>query len=543
MKRNIFPVFALAAAMVLIPSGLVAGDVHDLSSLREICPAGRSVKVDDTYLVGGVVISDWRSPNMELNPNVAADVVNTEVNDGTAYVQQEDASMGVRVVFREAGENRLCRYDGIVMDLKGCTLTREADPDRITIGQFAYSNVVSRTDGDRSSVPIKEKTIAELADADIYTYVSLRDVEMVFKNGGYTDVYEPYMQPLPQIQGDGYGVSGRMDGWAALVRDGAGSCMYMLVNTLCPWRRNPVPRGVGVLNGILVNTDMPRYGGCMGRYSIRPVDEADIAVTSRKSPWKLLTAWILDGSNGQKLDFEVMGEVDGLWKNGRKGDRVLNDAGTRAYLWTNSNSAIHVDSDLNATDGKDKGFVHDGAILFKGPTAGWYAFDKSGKAESNKSFFIEFPAKKVKGTAMCLSFSWSAGDQKMDHDWGFPANWTVMCSVDDGSWVRLRECATGKKVFSLRGQPYWDGKSAQAANGYYYRTGFDCGMGNQQRSFMLPKEAIGASKVVVRITPANSTMYSIRKHPEAPGECNVKIKQSFRGTTVIRFGEIKIEYR
>lgn len=367
---------------------------------------------------------------------------------------------------------------------------------------------------------------------------------MVFKNGGYTDIYEPYMQYLECIQGDHYAVSERMDGWAALVRDTEGSAIYMLVGTLCPWRRNLVPAGTGNLSGIIVNTNMPRYGGNMGRFSIRPVDEKDIAMPQKKnSPWKLLTGWIMDGSNGQKLTFELMGEVDGLWKNGKNGDRVLSDAGAKAYLWTDSNAAIHVDNDLNALDVSEKGFVHNGAILFKSPTTAWYSFDGAGTATGTKSFLMEFSGKKAKGTQMALSFSWSAGDQKMDHDWGFPVHWKVMCSVNDSEWIALRETATGQAKFSLRGQPYWDGKSALKANGHNYQTGFDCGMGNQQRSFLLPAEAIGAAKVVLRITPADSHMYSLRKVPSTSGETKDKVTRSFEGTTIIRFGEIKVEYK
>lgn len=282
----------------------------------------------------------------------------------------------------------------------------------------------------------------------------------------------------------------------------------------------------------------------MGRFSIRPVDEKDIAMPQKKnSPWKLLTAWIMDGSNGQKLTFEIMGEVDGLWKNGKSGDRVLSDAGTKAFLWTDSNADIHVDNDLNALDCTEKGFVHNGAILFKSPTTAWYSFDGSGTVTDTKSFLIEFSGKKAKGTQMALSFSWSAGDQRMDHDWGFPVHWKVMCSVNGSEWITMKESSSGKEWFSLRGQPYWDGKSALKANGHNYQTGYDCGMGNQQRSFLLPSEAIGADKVVLRITPADSFMYSLRKVPSTPGETKDKISRSFEGTTIIRFGEIKVEYR
>lgn len=282
----------------------------------------------------------------------------------------------------------------------------------------------------------------------------------------------------------------------------------------------------------------------MGRYCIRPVSEADIAIApSARSGWKTLTGWVLDGSNGANLFFEEGGETGDLNKEGRKDDKVLSDTGAKALLWTDSGSYIHVDNDLNAKDASTKGFVKDGAILFRGPSARWFSFGEDDKVSGKKSFFISFSPQKAKGTMMALSFSWSAGSQKIDEDWGFPANWEVLCSIDGGKWVRLTEVATGKKSIPLRPQPYWDGKSKLMNNGHQYRTGYDCGLGNQHRSFALPDEVFGADQVVLRLTPVNNNMYSIRKQPSTPGDNRVKITEAFGGRSVIRFGEIRIDYR
>ena len=69
----------------------------------------------------------------------------------------------------------------------------------------------------------------------------------------------------------------------------------------------------------------------------------------KKGPWKILTGWELDGTQGQQLEFELLGLQSGVWKNGKKGDRVVADVGkTTGFLWTDSDSFIHIGNDLNA---------------------------------------------------------------------------------------------------------------------------------------------------------------------------------------------------
>ena len=87
--------------------------------------------VDEDILIEGIVVSDYRSPNMELNPNLNYYSVDLEENDRTVYVEAADGSCGIRLRFDEASENRLARYDRVRLDLNGCRLTRTAAPDCI----------------------------------------------------------------------------------------------------------------------------------------------------------------------------------------------------------------------------------------------------------------------------------------------------------------------------------------------------------------------------------------------------------------------------
>ena len=269
-----------------------------LAGLREICAPGDTA-VLGAVKVSGIVVSDCGSPNMELNPNLKFDIVDVSLNERTAYIQEADGNCGVRIVFNEAEANTLKRYDKVVLNLEGGVLCHESNPDRITVRGLAASAVQERSAGTVADVAVKQKFISELTDSDIYTQVVLKDLEMVFKDGSYADIYEPYGQYCEPLHEGLYTINKRMDGWASLLRDGRGSTIYLLVNTKCPWRRTgkPLVAGTGPVTGIIVHTPMRRYGGDMGRFCIRPVDASDIGFSRKnKSSWKQLSGWCLDGT-------------------------------------------------------------------------------------------------------------------------------------------------------------------------------------------------------------------------------------------------------
>ena len=541
MKKSILVLLSVCITAVSVNAGTVA-------ALKQLCPPGESRVIKQDCIIEGVVISDFRSANIDLNPSVTANRLDYYNNDATAYIQDYDGQCGVRVVFSESSDNRLSRADRVKINAKGCLLERMESPDCITLQGLSWLSVVQSVPGSETDIVRKERNISELTDNDIYTFVSLNNLEFVFKNGSYSDINERHAAFCPAIHMGTCEVTGRMDGWASLLRDAQGSCIYMLVNMLCEWRRNGrgVPQGVGNVEGIIVHTPMRRYGGDMGRYSIRPLDESGVKIPrGRASNWKRLTAWVRDGSAGQTLVFEMLGEQSGLWQNGRKGDRVLNDDGPgKGFLWTDSDAFIHVGSDYNSLTAEKDGAVPNGAIVFKGSGAGWYSFDANGKAlPDTKSFFIEVDARKVKGDVMTLSFSWLAGTSSPEDNWGFPAQWIVQYSQDGNSWETMPEIATGNNIINLRAHPWMDKKIERL--GGMRRTGFDTALGMQQRSFLIPKDAIGKKTVLLRITPANDIYYAHRVDPKASVVDPTKtFSAKMTGTaSIIRFGEISIDYR
>ena len=95
------------------------------------------------------------------------------------------------------------------------------------------------------------------------------------------------------------------------MQDKSGDAIYMQINTLCQWRRkldvsaagnHGVPQGVGKLNGVVVsniNTHSGDIDGFIGKYSIRPIDESDVA-GENAIPWAsssartTIAAWNFD---------------------------------------------------------------------------------------------------------------------------------------------------------------------------------------------------------------------------------------------------------
>lgn len=322
----------------------------------------------------------------------------------------------------------------------------------------------------------------------------------------------------------------------------------MLVNTLCTWRRagRQMPQGTGTLSGVVVHTPMRRYGGDMGRYSIRPLDEGDIGVAKKKaSSYKRLTGWMTDGSAGPSLEFELLGSQGNLRDQGKSGDRILNDTGKgRGYLWTDSGAFVHVDGDYNAPGTEDKGFVSFGAIVFKAPTVDWYEWDNMGRMIGTKSFFVEFSTKKVQGEMICVSMELGAGNQDGNFSWNFPLEWKAEYSVDGGEYVPLKDAATGKDIFVMRSLPWWDKVIDGTGHTSRLYTPYDCGMGLQQRTFTLPASAFGKDKVVLRLSPASGHLSQIRSNPANDVRIeNSTVRRNCKQTTIIRFGTIVVDYK
>jgi hypothetical protein len=232
-------------------------------------PAG--IVTQDIY-IEGVIISDKGNPNMGQNANSAANkhVVDKTENSITSYIQSVDGKSGFRIRAKTGGDNIYGRNEVVKIWLKGVNLIKETNPSRTTIDQVQSINVMSKV---ASASPLLPRDIymKDLTDNDTYTYVKLKDVEISIPSGSFFNINEGYIA--------------RTDEYPLNVRDINGDSMYMLTNIDVPYRRDgtPVPQGSGTISGILVHEELPRYGGNIGKFSIRHITRDDIALQNDRN--------------------------------------------------------------------------------------------------------------------------------------------------------------------------------------------------------------------------------------------------------------------
>ncbi len=538
---------AVAIIATAAAQSISAQEVKTFEQVRAMVTEDKT-SITESVVIEGVVISDCDSPNMDQNHNVSTAKTDITHNMRTAYIQTPDGSLGFRLKFNAPEENGLYRYGTVKLDLKGATIVKEYNPERYTIRNLTTENVLSFVKGDASKVVRKEKHIKDLTDTDVYTFVTLKDVEFIFKDGSYTNIWEPYCikSELHNVAKP-YGVTSRMDGWASLLRDTDNKAIYMLVNTLCQWRRTgkPVPKGMVELSGVIVSSHVRRHGGNMGKFQIRPVDGNDIVPAKGKSPFKTIVGWFFEANNSAEANYELMGYKSGQhWKKEVKGDRLLPDVG-KGYMWTTSDSYFVLCPDFNDVSTAERGYIHAGAIAFEGPTTSWYLFDSNNKVVGTNSVFIEFSTAKISGTAMSLCFDFGAGKQSADSSWQYPAQWKVECCYDGRRWITLKDTATDQLITNLRPVPFWPSRLKLLTGDRSVKpTGYDCGMGLQQHTYALPPAVFGCDKVLLRITPATDKLAQIRSKPQSDmildkGVVTPHCKQ----TTFFRFGSLYVYYK
>ncbi len=521
-----------------------AGPIDELASCAK--PGYRPV-LKGQPLMELVVISDCMDANTALNPNITYMDVDITATVRTVYAQEADGSRGMRILFDMQSYNDLHKYDKIVLNVNGGRLRVNEKTGSVTVAGLTPLAIVSRQSGSETDVPLKVRNISELTDDDIFTLVTLKDMEFAFKDGAIVNIKENYGQYVEKYHKDyKKEVNSRMDGARAMMRDSRGNAIGMAVNTLCDWRRDGdgVPQGSGTITGVLTDEQMRRYGSNTGRYLIRPLAKSDIKIDSKKksSPWTMLTGLILDGFNGKVLDYEKAGPTDVP----QTGDRLLSDKGAKSYLWTDSGARTYTTSDWNNLTSARQGALWHGAVMFDCMAKDWFNWNNMGQAESSNSIFFEFSASKVKpGQMMQVCFEIAAGDVNMVNSWGYPARWMVQCSVDGGDWVTLQEACTGDESFSLRPLPCWCKRVNTGKYDKNFRTQYDFCLGSQGHVFNLPEEAAGKGKVVIRLTPASRMSYALRSNPHEPAEVQsgYDIDRASAAKSLISIGSIFIEYK
>lgn len=473
-------------------------------------------------LIEGFVVSDPTSENREHH---------AASNGKVMYFESLDGKYGFRCYIAKTKDvPNFPRYARMMLNLNGTTIERFG-ADRFSIKNLTSKAIVRQFAGNAAALPRKERYIHELTINDLYTYVTLKDCEFVFKDGSFSNVYENYSQ-RSKINKFG---NNMMDGWASLLCDKYGSRFYMYMNTKVPWRRDGsgVPQGAGDISGVLVYTWNARYGikDFFGVAAIRPMTRDDIQMSPEpeKSNFKSIAEWNWT-DNAAAFNTE---------KGQRKmisTEKILADVG-RGTVHSMVGGEVIRGRDYNnlrITDGTEfgskgsRGMVMQGAMQIKTKACNWWDWEKN----CGKGVEINFSTEGISGKNLIVAFSFGAGLISADTSLHFPVYWGVEYSIDNGkTFYRIAR----KSPFVLRSVPWW---YVNNVGGVTYPTSSEAGMGFTEHRVKLPADAFGCKNVIVRIVPIakNAATLAMSDTDKAA------LRPNLMTETYVSFGSVVVRY-
>ena len=253
------------------------------SDLMGVYATGKAI--EDYIILDGFVVSNPASGNSGENEQITTSSIDYTGSQRTIYLEAPDGSRGVQILLNDSADNIFKQFDRVQILLHGAVADLLEQPDRVSIKNVTKNMVVSQVAGTKSSIPVKEKYIGELTDADLYTYVTLKDVEIPMRKGALTPVNEGY------AIGTG---AHRLSKYPLLLRDINANHIYMYTNTVCVYRNDGtrLPYGSGKISGVVVHERFPRFEwrdgadpgemdddvtlGNIGRYQIRHQCKEDV---------------------------------------------------------------------------------------------------------------------------------------------------------------------------------------------------------------------------------------------------------------------------
>ena len=260
------------------------GVLKSFAEIRSTYPNGGEVTED--YILEGIVVSNTEGGNAGENEQISASAIDYTVSQRTVYVQSLDGKYGFSLLTETEEDNIFKQFNKVRVLLKGTEIYLFDNPAKYyQIKGVKKSMVASNVKAAESEIVVKQKHFNELTDDDIFTYVTLKDVEFPVRKGSICPINE------------GYSIAGKSDRIAKfplLVRDINGDSFYMYTNTVCTYRNNGtrVPQGSGNISGVIVHERFSRFEwkngmdlldmetdpelGNIGRYQIRHQTKSDI---------------------------------------------------------------------------------------------------------------------------------------------------------------------------------------------------------------------------------------------------------------------------
>lgn len=526
---NIFQKTVMMFVALVATATLSAATITPMHKVRDMAKEAKNLVVEQELLIEGYIVSKPGGANNDHNQQIHyASLKNYDL--ATVYVESLKADIGFRIRLSERKfASKFPRYARVVLSLKGVTL-RYAEPCSVTIEGIGEANIVNITQCSEADLPRKEKRIGELCDDDIFTYVTLKDCEIVFKDGAFSNVYERYVQITPINKRVKPNKS--MDGWATLLCDKEGGSIYSITNSLCRWRRDGegVPQGAGDMRGIISYLNFPRYGGdVFGRYVLRPMDKEDYAMNweAKSSNYRSIAEW--NWSDNSKAFNTEFGEMNSVTT-----ERILADEGKGKLRVTASSESIRGRDTNNPRVDAGKvegtkgfgGFVRYGALCIKTEAHNWWDW----KNDCGKGVEVEFSTKGLSGERLLFGFTFAAGEVSAETSYGHPVYWNVEYSLDGKKWMAI-EGSKPKKLCTLPW--HW----AKDVHGVHYDSVL-AGAGYTEHVVALPKSLFGKKRVLVRIVPVAKNAATLGYDYAENGA----LRHNSMVKTVVNFGSIVVRY-
>ena len=369
---------------------------YSFEELRAVLPSAGEQAFEGDFFEG-VIVADAGQKNMETNPMTSATSYDDNESAITNYVQSLDGKYGMRLKFATAADNTLKKGDKVKISLAGATLVREDNPVRYTLRGVSANTV---TVEENVQLTARQKTIAELTDEDVYTLVTLPDVEVPFCYGSWVNVRKEWID-AKRINFDN-----------RILRDVNGNEIRMIVNTDAEWYLTDtgVPKGYGPVSGVIVNTTSEYYGSdILGKYQIRPMKLSDIEIKDNGFS-EILVAW------DYSLGFSRVSSLEATTGTGT----------FTAYSMVQANTFLQ----FRNTSPYPKGFPK-GANIDKSV---WW---KDGAAKDAATF--QFSTKDAAGKKMTLSFGALIGNYKEEAESQGPVHWNVEYSLDGTNYILIEK--------------------------------------------------------------------------------------------------------
>lgn len=494
-------------------------EMLSLAEFMSIYDTDGSFIHDGNLAIEGIVINDNTEGNAAPNENLSAVTQDFTLSSRTLYLESPDGSCGVKVVLDSPDDNVASRWSNLCLSLKGAKIIRKSEPLRFEIRGVSREDILSCQGGSIYGIPQKLKTIGNLTDNDIYTYVTLENCEIPIRKGPFVPLDLRYLNiiscyPMP-------------------IRDIEGSDCFLMSNIDCDWARDGkgLPQGSGNISGIIVHETSDNFVwdvdvqnkalaegvgmdyihgiGEISRYQIRPQSKSEIALAEEFS----------DGFSEMIMEVRYLNnKSDAIVKN------MENNIIYPTYPLSadpihdaNINSRLEVIDNGNRTgvlpwrDWTHLGPVANGRITdktggngvydFNGASAHWYIYDSvqstgliyadNGSGwygtnwHTNKWYQASFSTEGLSTENLPLSVQFGM-ENGQGEAVGGAKYWTLEYTIDAKNWIKVAD-------FTVPDFPLLNNRKLWQLPGFKYM------------SFNLPKDSalLNQASVKIRLRPVS----------------------------------------